>query len=59
MSYIYTRKMKEDAMKFRQENEPILKGCPNKTCFCTGACQEIIGWKKKPKHDFSWVNWII
>jgi len=24
---------------------PILKGCPNKTCFCTGACQQIIGYR--------------
>ena len=26
---------------------PIKKGCPNKQCFCTGACNEIIGWRDK------------
>ena len=25
----------------------IRKGCPNQQCFCTGACQEIIGWRDK------------
>jgi len=25
----------------------IRKGCPNQQCFCTGKCQEIIGWRDK------------
>jgi hypothetical protein len=26
---------------------PIRKGCSNANgCFCTGACQEIVGWEK-------------
>ena len=25
----------------------IRKGCPNQQCFCTGSCQEIIGWRDK------------
>ncbi len=25
----------------------IRKGCPNQQCFCTGDCQEIIGWRDK------------
>ncbi|NRA92621.1 MAG: hypothetical protein HRU26_08035 [Psychroserpens sp.] len=25
----------------------IRKGCRNQQCFCTGACQEIIGWRDK------------
>jgi len=27
--------------------EIIRKGCPNKQCFCTGACQEIVGWRER------------
>ena len=26
---------------------PIRKGCRNKQCFCTGACDEIIGYRDK------------
>lgn len=26
---------------------PIRKGCRNGQCFCTGACQEIVGWRDK------------
>lgn len=26
---------------------PIRKGCRNTQCFCTGACQKIIGWRDK------------
>ena len=27
---------------------PVRRGCPNKgACFCTGACQKIIGYRDK------------
>jgi hypothetical protein len=26
---------------------PIKKGCKNKECFCTGECQEIMGYRDK------------
>ena len=26
---------------------PIRRGCPNSSCFCTGACREIIGWRDR------------
>ena len=25
----------------------IRRGCLNQQCFCTGACQEIVGWRDK------------
>lgn len=28
------------------EETPIRRGCENEQCFCTGKCQEIIGWRK-------------
>jgi hypothetical protein len=31
----------------KEKDIPIRKGCPNiNGCFCTGACQEIVGWEK-------------
>lgn len=30
----------------------IRKGCPNQQCFCTGACQEIIGWRDKLPNEY-------
>lgn len=37
-----------DAMKEQTNGKvAIRKGCPNQQCFCTGACQEIIGWRDK------------
>lgn len=26
---------------------PIYRGCNNSTCFCSGACKEIIGYRDK------------
>jgi hypothetical protein len=26
---------------------PVRKGCKNEQCFCTGKCNEIIGWRDK------------
>lgn len=31
---------------------PIKRGCPNKQCFCTGKCNEIIGWRDKLSNEF-------
>jgi hypothetical protein len=31
---------------------PIKRGCPNKQCFCTGKCNEIIGWRDKLTNEF-------
>jgi hypothetical protein len=25
----------------------IKRGCQNQNCFCTGKCNEIIGWREK------------
>ena len=30
----------------------IKRGCPNKQCFCTGKCQEVIGWRDKLPNEF-------
>jgi hypothetical protein len=39
---------KFDAMKEQTNGKvAIKKGCKNQQCFCTGACQEIIGWRDK------------
>lgn len=35
-------------IKLKENKEPIRRGCTNGTCFCTGKCQEIIGWREKP-----------
>lgn len=26
---------------------PILRGCKNKQCFCSGKCQEVVGYVEK------------
>ena len=31
--------------------KPILRGCRNKQCFCTGKCKEIIGYEEDYKKD--------
>ena len=31
---------------------PIKRGCRNKECFCTGKCNEIIGWRDKLPNEF-------
>lgn len=31
---------------------PIKRGCRNKECFCTGKCNEIIGWRDKLPKEF-------
>ncbi len=44
---------KKDMFDFANKNEPIRRGCNNGgLCFCTGACQEIIGWREKTNESF-------
>lgn len=31
---------------------PIKRGCPNKQCFCTGKCNEIIGYREKLPNEY-------
>lgn len=36
--------------KFYEEMKtkvPIKKGCPNQLCFCTGDCQEVVGYRER------------
>jgi hypothetical protein len=57
-SKIYTS---DELSKFIEENKgkvPIYKGCGNKTCLCTGACKEVIGYRdrfpgEESPYDFS------
>lgn len=41
--------MKYDSsnLKGNLSRKPIYKGCPNKECFCTGECKEIIGFESE------------
>lgn len=42
--------VEKQILKLTDEKEPIRKGClaaSNGGCNCTGACQEIIGWRDK------------
>lgn len=31
----------------KERRVPIKRGCPNKECFCTGRCNEVIGYRDK------------
>ena len=31
--------------------KPILRGCKNKQCFCTGKCKEIVGYEEDCKKN--------
>lgn len=31
--------------------KPILRGCKNRQCFCTGKCKEIVGYEEDYKKD--------
>lgn len=39
--------------KLIETKAPIKRGCPNGQCFCTGKCQEIIGWRDKTPLEIS------
>jgi hypothetical protein len=45
----YTRIYLQKCDEYVKNNQrvPIRKGCQNKQCFCTGACDEIVGYKDK------------
>jgi hypothetical protein len=43
----------EEMEKFRSEKVPIYKGCKNKTCFCTGDCKEVVGYRDKTADEIS------
>lgn len=37
---------KDSVRELKKENKiPIKRGCNNAVCFCSGKCNEIIGWK--------------
>lgn len=39
---------REEWDKNHKNQVPILRGCANENgCYCTGACQVIIGWRDK------------
>ena len=48
---IYTHVLIEVRDKFKNQ-EPIRRGCVNAQCFCSGACQEIVGWRDKQPDNF-------
>ncbi len=37
----------DTAKKIHEKKVPIRKGCSNGQCHCTGAYNEIIGWRDK------------
>lgn len=43
---IYNNVVK-DFLKDSKEQIPIKKGCKNPQCYCTGECQEVIGYRDK------------
>lgn len=38
---------KQQFLKFKETKVPIYRGCPNEVCYCTGICQEIIGYRDR------------
>lgn len=46
---IYSAKTEffKEIEEFNKKNVPILKGCPNSTCFCTGKCKEVVGYRER------------
>ena len=56
------RDNRDRVLKIAKELEdkvPITKGCKSDQCFCTGKCQEIIGWRDKTpeeKRGGQWTN---
>lgn len=39
--------IKASGDKFDNSKVPIFKGCKNESCYCTGKCKEIIGFRDK------------
>lgn len=46
---IYNAKTKllNDLNKLNEKSVPILRGCPNSQCFCTGKCKEIVAYRDR------------
>lgn len=48
--YDFKKEVMDRLLEQTKNRVPIRKGCPNagvSGCFCTGRCQEIIGWRDK------------
>lgn len=44
----YQREVMRDILEEKSNKVPIRRGCnANGGCFCSGKCQEIIGWRDK------------
>lgn len=41
----------KDYIAEKDNNIAIKRGCSNKNCFCTGKCNEIIGFRDKTKFE--------
>lgn len=42
----------EKLYELNKTKVPIYKGCPNKECFCTGDCKEVIGYRDKLPNEY-------
>lgn len=45
--YSYDNRKKAIESFIKENKIPIYRGCSNESCFCTGACREIIGYRDK------------
>lgn len=54
--YNLTKELQKAVAEDSEKREPIYKGCKNKTCFCTNACKEVIGWKDKKTGNVEYVS---
>ena len=52
---LYQNNIKEDLKDQLDKTKnkiPIKKGCVNSHCFCTGACQEVVGYRDKHPQEY-------
>lgn len=42
----------KDFISKKDNKVPIKRGCQNKECFCTGKCNEIIGYRDKLTNEY-------
>ena len=40
--YLYS-----EAERSKTNKVPVKRGCKNKVCFCSGKCNDIVGWRDK------------
>lgn len=45
--YNAKKELFDEIEKFNEKNVSILRGCPNQSCFCTGKCKEIVGYRER------------